>query len=127
MKKEIEEAIDKQIEVLKAFKEGKVIECKSKYDRDDPWEALKNPSWNWLDFDYRVQSEPVIRPYKTEEFLAAMRNHGPMIKFAENQYLSVIDFEIISVSLKGDKTIKLEDLIQYTWQDGTPCGIKQTI
>ena len=127
MEKEIEKAIDKQIEVLKAFKEGKAIECKSKYNREDQWEELKNPSWNWFDCDYRVKPEPIIKPYNATEFLAAMRKHGPMIKFTENQYLTIIDFGIISVSLKGNKTLTLEELTQYTWQDGTPCGIKQTL
>lgn len=65
-------SIDEQITVMQAYKEGRIIECKPKYKKEDVWEVLQEPVWNWQDFNYRVKPEPKHRPYTEEEIMKAV-------------------------------------------------------
>lgn len=44
------------IEVMKAFEDGKEIECSVK--EQNRWTINTNPVWNWREFDYRIREEP---------------------------------------------------------------------
>ena len=53
-----------KIEVMKAFQEGKVIQCRSNSELRiprDPWGNCPNPAWNWASMEYRVKPEPLVR------------------------------------------------------------------
>lgn len=44
--------------VRKAYEEdGKIIECRAKSAVENDWRIVKNPSWLWEIFDYRVHTE----------------------------------------------------------------------
>lgn len=50
--------IDEMIEVMQAYARGEIIQlCDIKNDEEnsDNWEDIKDPSWNWGYFNYRVK------------------------------------------------------------------------
>lgn len=124
---------DQIIEVVKAHKEGKVIQwCNA--DKND-WAdyqvcSFKDSGLNFdfMHYDYRIKSEPKLRPYRdAKEFLAAQKEHGPYLidtAFGEHYYMPT--------EISNTKIWFYEGTHLYTysavmsslkWQDGTPCGI----
>lgn len=54
---------DEMIEVIKAHKEGKTLQCRPKCTgkRDYPWQDLqKGPVWNFQNLEYRAKPEPMV-------------------------------------------------------------------
>ena len=121
------------IEVMQAYERGEQIEYREK--KDSEWLPLfHDPYWNLSNFDYRVK--PTHRPYKNAaEFLAAQKEHGMNIRLNGHNYygfpLYITDTLIGIQCLRSDGSVvsvaKLyEDLLrEYTWQDGTPCGVEE--
>lgn len=54
----------RQIEVMKAYEEGKAIQYRGKCTKDDVWNDTKYPSWNWYSVDYRVKPDEAKKPKK---------------------------------------------------------------
>lgn len=52
---------EEMIEVMKAYTEGKKIQCKEVYGKS--WHIC-TPAWDWRNFDYRIKPESHYRPYK---------------------------------------------------------------
>lgn len=48
---------EKRIEVMKAYLEGKAIQCRNKGKEDDYWKNVEHPDWNWIYVDYRVKPD----------------------------------------------------------------------
>lgn len=49
--------VDQIIEVLHAYKDGKIVEYK--HDLDTQWRSLSStPAWNFSVHDYRIKKEP---------------------------------------------------------------------
>lgn len=44
-----------KIAVMQAYVEGKVIECKPNYIKEDQWACVDTPIWNWDEIIYRVK------------------------------------------------------------------------
>ena len=127
------------IEVMQAYERGEQIEFISKSLRSSAdWTTMtQEPEWNWSDFDYRVKPKPTYRPYKNAaEFLAAQKEHGINIRLKKHNYYGLplyITNILIGIQLpKGDGStvdidLSYEELFQdYTWQDETPCGVKES-
>ena len=123
-------------EIMLAFERGEQIEFMSKDLRSSAvWTKMtKEPEWNWSDFDYRVK--PTHRPYKNAaEFLAAQKEHGMNIRLKEHNYYGLplyITNILIGIQWpQGDGStvdidVSYEELLRdYTWQDETPCGVKE--
>lgn len=53
--------IDHMIAVMQAAKEGKAIQRRHLHDTDECWRDSPDPSWNWVQFDYRVKPEEPSR------------------------------------------------------------------
>lgn len=57
-----------KIAVMIAYDEGKAIECRyADRSSHDDWTVIKEPVWNWADYEYRVKPEkkvPVYRRWK---------------------------------------------------------------
>lgn len=51
--------LKEMIEVMKAFDEGKEIECRFIGNDAEQWCKFYTSNWNWEDFDYRIKPEPV--------------------------------------------------------------------
>jgi len=119
------EKIDKAIEILQAFKEGKTIEYAEEFEQ---WEAIE--SYRELislldrDLNIRIKKKSTYRPYaNAEEFLKASKEHGLIITDKCQYYLPVI-YGKEGVKFEGFIT-SYEDLLTYYVfeKDGTPCGI----
>lgn len=112
-------------DVLKAYSEGEVVQI---YTCNGWKDVLENDNIKFcgVSTDYRIKPKPELHPYdNAEEFSKAMKEHGPMIKDSEfNVFLSVImvNFERKFV-VTNIWSIEFKALVNYTWQDGTPCGI----
>lgn len=112
--------LDYMLFVMQAAQEGKAIECRS-LDSEN-WAELVHPQWNWEECEYRVNPLPKVRPYaNAQEFLAAMKEHGPYI-YNNGYYDIVLQFGGYGVMI-GKTDLTYSKLLEYQWQDGTPCGI----
>lgn len=112
---------DEMIAVIQAANEGKTIQRREKCSNDE-WEDAE-PFWNFVSFDYRAKPEMKLRPYaNAEEFLAAMKEHGPYL-LRDCTYFMPILVDDDGVIDKDDFT-DYEEMVEYTWQDGHPCGIE---
>lgn len=120
---------------LQAFAEGRVIECRTKPSAvkgtsvPNDWTEIKEIGY-WDNIEYRVKPEPKYRPFaNAEECWAEMQKHQPfgwVIKKSNGRA-----YNIQSVFLK-DGCVYIRSsyvelgraLIEYTFADGTPFGVK---
>ena len=127
-------ATKEMIEVMQAYDRGEQIERRARCGNN--WFLSPVPSWDWVQYDYRVKPKPTYRPYKNAtEFLAAQKEHGMNIRRKGCNYYILplyITDNIISIQYsRSDGSVVSVDklyidlLREYTWQDGTPCGVKE--
>ena len=124
-------------DVLKAYSEGKDIEIASKGCSDwMTYNVSKDEKiiteFSSDHFDYRIKPEPKYRPYKNaEEFLKGQKEHGDMLYNRVNgEYHHPVQVRNggINVMYENNTTYHtfaelLKSSYNYTWQDGTKCGI----
>lgn len=128
-----------KIEVMKAYEEGKVIECRSSGLGWKEWILPQEPAWNWAECDYRVKEEPKYRPYESIEELIndfcerSYAKRSPMGEpyiWVKNKETGIKDlitgFDEKSVTVRIGVSWYSENLIfeDYTYLDGSPCGKK---
>lgn len=122
------------IEVMQAYDRGEQIERRDRCGNN--WFLSPVPSWDWVQYDYRIKPKPTYRPYKNAaEFLAAQKEHGMNIRRKGCNYYILplyITDNIISIQYsRSDGSVVSVDklyidlLREYTWQDGIPCGVKE--
>ena len=127
-------ATKEMIEVMQAYDRGEQIERRDRCGNN--WFLSPVPSWDWVQYDYLVKPKPTYRPYKNAtEFLAAQKEHGMNIRRKGCNYYILplyITDNIISIQYsRSDGSVVSVDklyidlLREYTWQDGTPCGVKE--
>ena len=127
-------ATKEMIEVMQAYDRGEQIERRDRCGNN--WFLSPVPSWDWVQYDYRIKPKPTYRPYKNAaEFLAAQKEHGMNIRRKGCNYYILplyITDNIISIQYsRSDGSVVSVDklyidlLREYTWQDGTPCGVKE--
>lgn len=108
------------IEVMQAYEDGKVIQCKTKYT-DDWRDMVCEPVWSWNTTEYRIKSEPKYVPYDS----VAEVDKDKWFKDKSNGMLyrmTQIDPSDNTVSLiEGWESLKAL-FERYTYEDGTPCG-----
>ena len=127
------------IEVMQACERGEQIEYRMKtIPENNEWDTMtQEPEWNWSDFDYRIKPKHIYCPYKNAaEFLAAQKEHGMNIKLNGHNYYGLplyITNILIGIQWpQGDGStvdidVSYEELLRdYTWQDETPCGVKES-
>ena len=124
------------IEVMQAYLRGEKIEYR--YGNTD-WLECRVPIWNWNSIEYRVKPKQKTRsktktkflPFETvDEFLAAQREHGDIIKMIDDdRLLSAFvrhDGSVLFVlpkSICKKLLINVDNLFgKYEFADGTPCG-----
>lgn len=61
------------LEVMKAFVEGKEIQCRLKTDTLCKWQFVGDPVWNHAEFEYRVKP---VRRYITVWLPKGQTNHA---------------------------------------------------
>ena len=126
----------KMIEVMQAYLGGEKIEYRY---GNTAWLECRVPIWNWNSIEYRVKPKQKTRtktktkflPFETvDEFLAAQREHGTIIKMLDDdRLLSAFvraDGSVLFVlpkSICEKLLINVNDLCgKYEFTDGTPCG-----
>lgn len=131
-----------KVEVMKAYAEGKKIQYKLSRSSQqwDDWTLPRDPSWNWDELDFRIKPEHTYRPYKdTEEMIEDFRKKVGMGKHElflpsvwvkrkdDSDFAKLItEFGYSCVWLSINRVgISMSKLFQdYTYLDGSPCGIK---
>ena len=130
------EEVKEMLPIIQAFAEGKTIEI---YDNRE-WQDLIIGS---IKFDckpscYRIKPEPKYRPFKTkEECWNEMQKHQPFgwLKSKKNGRFICIgemswsdEFETVYIALSTSESLSRSSdsmFEQYTFDDGTPFGIKE--
>lgn len=121
------------IEVMQAYDRGEQIERRDRCG--NYWFLSPVPTWDWVQYEYRVK--PAYRPYKNAiEFLAAQKEHGMNLQLKGHNYYGLplyITNILIGIQWpQGDGStvdidVSYEELLrEYTWQDETPCGVKES-
>lgn len=105
----------KQIEVMQAFIDGKEIELKERFKKNDKYKKANTPNWDFLNFEYRIKpSEP--------EFVY------PIYKRLKNTPEIVVEFHSIdtgiyvsvpkgSIYRPGDIANDIVQDTDSTWED----------
>ena len=119
--------------IMQAFAEGKTIEYR---ESGGAWKVAHTPTWSSCLF-YRIKPEPRYRPVKTkEECWNEMQNHQPFgwLKSKMNGRFSCIgevygddEFETVYIALSTSESLSRSSdsmFEQYTFDDGTPFGVK---
>lgn len=116
--------------IMQAYSEGADIEwsCKG----ENVWHPASDPAWQWGVCDYRIKPTQV-RPYTLEEFAHYISSHLDTAHTLISKvgggrfYINSIDFFTGS-----DQVVELHNhwytldalATLFTWEDGTPCGVK---
>ena len=119
--------------IIQAFAEGKVIEI---FDDEIGWVKKENPKFNLNPDFYRIKPVPKYRPFKTHgECWNEMLKHQPFgwlksIKKQEKVHIGRIfdtpDVVFITLSINEGLNYSSSYLFEeYTFDDGTPFGIKE--
>lgn len=113
---------NEMIEVMKAYSEGKTIECKA--SDCDYWVEVDNIHWNWDSFDYRVKPEPKYVPYASVSEI----DRSKWVKDNDGSsgvlyMIDSIDVDCKEVHLAAMGWVGLCGLFNdFVYEDGTPCG-----
>lgn len=121
--------------ILKAYAEGKVIECRTKpsalegTDVPNNWTEMKEILF-WNNTEYRIKPEPKFRPFNTEEECwQEIRKHEPFIKYKVIESSKDVYLIIQRIKTDGIETdverLDFETAFEwFTFADGTPFGVK---
>lgn len=122
--------------ILKAFAEGKVIECRLKPDfikdsgNPNDWTVVKD-LWYMEGKEYRIKSESQYRPFASaEECWQEMQKHEPFgwvkdKKDGHHALITAVDDDTCGMSLNGNAEWSLSGIMDlFTFADGFPFGIK---
>ena len=116
---------------IQAFAEGKTIQVWA----NDTWKDENYPFFGTL-YQFRIKPEPKYRPFKTqEECWNEMLKHQPFgwlksIKKQEKVHIGRVfdapDYVLITLSINEGLNYSSSYLFDnYTFDDGTPFGIKK--
>lgn len=120
--------------ILKAFAEGKAIECRTKPGTistsiPNEWTEMKEIGF-WSGIEYRIKPEPKYRPFKdAEECWQEMLKHQPFgwLKDKNDGHrtlITVVDNEDIMALNEITGWDFLSIMNMYVFADGTPFGVK---
>lgn len=121
--------------ILQAYAEGKVIECRTKpsliegSDVPNDWTEMKEIEF-WNNIEYRIKPEPKCRPFENaEECWNEMQKHQPFgwVKDTSNsKFLIEGIYSDGSIYTSEEGTCSFDEVFEkYTFEDGTPFGIKE--
>ena len=115
------------IEVMQAYDRGEQIERRDRCG--NYWFLAPIPSWDWVQYEYRVKQKPKYVPFETaEEFITAQKKKGRFVidKVSGTKYNIFINASNI-VYLTNMYAFGFIGTLQkifdeFTFTDGTPCG-----
>lgn len=116
--------------IIKAFSEGKTIECRSNRGMGNWKEAKVISEISLNSYEYRIKPESKYRPFaNVEECWAEMQKHQPFgwVKNKGSQALFVCKAIgcIIEIGIEDTPYTYKHQFDTYTFADGTPFGIKE--
>ena len=129
------EETKKLLPIIKAFAEGKAIECKTKLsaikgiDTPNKWIEIRDIFFS-ESLEYRIKPDSKYRPFKdADECWKEMLKHQPFgwMKSKEGEYYTFITTvdNNDEMSLSGDSGWSFRGIMNnYTFADGTPFGVK---
>ena len=119
--------------IIKAFAEGKVIECRTKpsavkgTDIPNDWTEMKEIEF-WENTEYRIKPEPTYRPFKdAEECWQEMLKHQPFgwVKSTLFKDLALVKrVTTLYVEINRDIIDYKDALEKFTFADDTNFGVK---
>lgn len=129
------EEAKKLLPFIRAFAEGKVIECRTKpstikgIDTPNKWTEIENIVF-WNDTEYRIKPESKYRPFaNAEECWQEMLKHQPF-GYTYDKFNNIRDC-ITKVAITGVSydsptvVISFEEVFdRFVFADGVPFGIK---
>lgn len=128
-------SIKEMKEIIDAIEQGKDIQYKCINDDDDTWDDFSPVNPDFITFRYRIKPEEPKkkwRPFKdVDEFITAAGGLGAIwLKDKENLQLELVT----SINYRASfEPIRLANswvclsvlLLNYTFADGTPCGVEE--
>lgn len=116
--------------ILKAFSEGKTIECRSNRAMGDWKEAKVISEISLNSYEYRIKPEPTYRPFaNAEECWAEMQKHQPVGWVKQKDFRSNIAnvmSKAITFADNEGRNFTFEAVFkECTFADGTKFGIKE--
>ena len=124
--------------ILKAYAEGKVIECRTKpsfiegSDVPNDWTEMKEILF-WNNTEYRIKPEQKYRPFKdAEECWREMLKHQPFGWITSqngesNSLIIAIDNQGLIIGDRNNGVmgfVTATDLFKIKFADGVPFGVK---
>lgn len=113
--------------IIKAYSEGRQIEVKDPYD--GKWKHAENPDFTFGVYSYRVEKEPVCRPFEgSTECCEEMIKHKPFgwIKSSKGVLSNILEIGEYYIVLAKYGVIGFDGAINdFVFVDGTPFGIKK--
>lgn len=133
---------EEMVKVMKAYTKGEPIECKMILGEDNWGDVIDNPSWDWLNYEYRIKPETDESGYRQYENINEMlENISKRLVAIQHPvfpgvWLQRTDFDVQemiagidytnSYVLIGTNWLSLGTVFhQYTYLDGTPFGVKE--
>lgn len=129
---------EEKIEVMKAYAEGKKIQVRDKTLKVwIDWGTCGEPEWDWGINDYRIKPEDKYRPYKdTDEMISDWKerfvakdwpSHSmPLIWLMCGETRSFVTDYLPDSVYAFSTSLTMQDIYEdYTYLDGSPCGMKE--
>ena len=119
--------------IIKAFAEGKVIECRTKpsavkgTDVPNDWTEMKEIEY-WNNIEYRIKKDPTYRPFNdAEECWQEMQKHQPFgwVKSTLFKDLALVKrVTTLYIEINRDIIDYKDALEKFTFADDTNFGVK---
>ncbi len=117
--------------IIQAFSEGKIVQSRCIKGDKSLWYDDDDLSFD-DDFEYRIKPEPKYRPFaNAKECWAEMQKHQPFgwvkdKKDGHHALITAVDDDTCGMSLNGNAAWSLSEIMDlFTFEDGTPFGIKE--
>lgn len=97
---------------------------------EETWHNVVSPTFNTDLYQYRIKPKPEYRPFKDEnECRQEMLKHTAFgYVTTRNQYYNITYFNYRGTTLSVGKELiyfSYEEMLEFTFLDGTPFGIKE--
>ena len=117
--------------IIQAFSEGKIVQSRCIKGDKSLWYDDDDLSFD-DDFEYRIKPEPKYRPFaNAKECWAEMQKLQPfgwvkVKKDGHHALITAVDDDTCGMSLNGNAAWSLSEIMDlFTFEDGTPFGIKE--
>lgn len=120
-----------KIEIMQAHERGETIEFQFQGRTDDKWFEVREDYtlWDWKNSKFRIKPEPEYRPFANAEEFKPHRDKW--IICDRDHHFNNESYRVVIVCKKGivfgaeEPTISFAELLnRFTFEDGTPCGVK---